>query len=133
MFVTTRGLVKSNVIKLPMVLAVVKGLTLQMFRQHGFQGDSTRFLLVQNENRKSSFGSALFMDSLESRNSNSRARAWCFIPIELQQNVRKSKESMDSLTLAKGCTQLTREDYNKLKPRVQGGSLLYNFCPEDAD
>ncbi|WP_413295013.1 murein L,D-transpeptidase catalytic domain-containing protein [Bdellovibrio sp. HCB185ZH] len=91
------------------------------------------FMLVQNENRNSSFGSALYMDSLESRNSNSRERAVVFHPNKSAAERARILREYGFIDLSEGCTQLTKEDYYKLKPRVQGGSLLYNFCPEDKD
>ncbi|WP_413560238.1 murein L,D-transpeptidase catalytic domain-containing protein [Bdellovibrio sp. HCB209] len=89
------------------------------------------FHLVQNENRQSSFGSSLYMDSLEPRNSNSRERAVVFHPNKTAKERAEILRKWGFIDLSEGCAQLTREDYYKLKPRVQGGSLLYNFCPED--
>lgn len=90
------------------------------------------FLLVQNENRNSEFGSALYMDSLEARNSNSRQRFIVFHPNKTAAERARILREYGFIDLSEGCTQLTVEDYYKLKPRVQGGALLYNFCPEDA-
>jgi hypothetical protein len=99
----------------------------------GSKATPAGFMLVQNENRNSSFGSALYMDSLEPRNSNSRERAVVFHPNRTAAERAKILREYGFIDLSEGCTQLTQEDYYKLKPRVQGGSLLYNFCPEDAD
>ncbi|WP_413577526.1 murein L,D-transpeptidase catalytic domain-containing protein [Bdellovibrio sp. HCB290] len=89
------------------------------------------FLVVQNENRNSSFGSALYMDGLEPRNISSRARAVVFHPNKTASERALIQRKWGFIDLSEGCAQLTREDYAKLKSRVQGGSLLYNFCPED--
>ncbi|MEK2690193.1 murein L,D-transpeptidase catalytic domain-containing protein [Bdellovibrio sp. GT3] len=89
------------------------------------------FLVVQNENRASSFGSALYMDGLETRNSSSRARAVVLHPNKTAYERALIQRKWGFIDLSEGCTQLTREDYAKLKSRIQGGSLLYNFCPED--
>jgi len=91
------------------------------------------FHVVLNENPRSHFGSALYMKGLESRNDNSYDRAIVFHPNMTAAEAQLSIAQEGHLQMSEGCTQLTREDYGVLKTLVQGGSLLYNFCPEELD
>jgi len=88
------------------------------------------FQIIGEQKSYSKFGSALEIHGLEKRNDNDLDRDIIFHPNKTEAQRQKLEADRGYIDHSEGCPQLTQEDYLQLRPLVEGGSLMYNFCPQ---
>jgi|GEM_PF-6579682 hypothetical protein len=91
------------------------------------------FLVVNAPYSGSYYGRAIKMQGLESRNSNSFARAIVMHPRKNKMDFTADEviKGLGRFDLSQGCPMLTESSYAELESKLKGGSLYYNFCPQD--
>jgi len=108
-----------------------------MLKSCSKQGNSYQtppgFLVLNAAGPSPNYGRAIRMDGLEDRNSNSQKRTIVMHPRKNKMGFT-AEEVIDGLgrfDLSQGCPMLKESDYASLEPKLKGGSLYYNFCPQD--
>ncbi|MNL17503.1 hypothetical protein D3C87_1385990 [compost metagenome] len=77
------------------------------------------------------WGNSLRMTGLESRNNISAKRSVVMHAMGTDSDNQYFIKRDGRFSLTQGCPAVTEEDYVSLKPKLKGGSLYYNFCPQD--
>jgi hypothetical protein len=86
---------------------------------------------VVNSPYNGKYGDSLKMNGLERRNSASFDRHVVMHARDSEKFSQDVISGLHRISTSEGCPMLTQEDYREVRNEVKGGSLYYNFCPED--